>query len=92
MTKDLEVVSAVCRVRRMGCSREKQRAGAATLEIHMEANMATNMLASSTLAGFWPTCNKSLVVLFSWNAQGRGGRGNTAWLHAVLDDEVFQCW
>jgi len=57
MTRDLEVASAVLRVRRMGCSREKQRAGAATLEIHMEANMATNMLASSTFAGFCPTCN-----------------------------------
>ena len=38
-------------VRRMGSSTEKHSTGAATLVIHMDANVATNMLASSTACG-----------------------------------------
>lgn len=39
----------------MGCTSEKHSTGAATLEIHMLAKVATNMEASSTLRGLRPT-------------------------------------
>lgn len=37
--------------RRMGWMSEKQSTGAATFEIHMLAKLATNMVASTMLAG-----------------------------------------
>jgi hypothetical protein len=40
---------------KMGCTIEKHSTGAATLLIHMDANVATNMDASSTLCGRRPT-------------------------------------
>ena len=47
-------------VRKMGCSSEKHSTGAATLVIHMDANVATSMLAISTYCG----------LLDTWAAQG----------------------
>ena len=63
MTSDLEVLSPVSSVLKIGCRREKQRAGAATLEIHMLANMATNMEANSTWLGFCPTFSRTQVAI-----------------------------
>ena len=63
MTKDLEVLSPVSSVRKIGWRREKHNAGAATLEIHMLANMATNMEASRTWLGFCPTLSRTQVAM-----------------------------
>ena len=63
MTRDFEVLSPVSRVLRIGWSSEKQSAGAATLEIHMLANIATNMEASRTLLGFCPTFSSTQVAI-----------------------------
>jgi hypothetical protein len=42
---------------------EKHRTGAATLLIHMLANMATNMLVSRTVLGFVPALLKTKVAI-----------------------------
>mmetsp|Transcript_21687 Transcript_21687/g.55213 ORF Transcript_21687/g.55213 Transcript_21687/m.55213 type:complete len:359 (-) Transcript_21687:980-2056(-) len=55
MTRDLAKGVLTSMVRRIGCTREKHSTGAATLEIHMDAKVATNMEASSTLRGLRPT-------------------------------------
>lgn len=47
-TKLLQNACVVGRVRKIGCTKLKQSTGAATLDIHMLANVATSMLASST--------------------------------------------
>ena len=63
MTKAREVRSPVSSVLRIGCRREKHSAGAATFEIHIDANIATNMLARSTREGFWPTFRRTQVAI-----------------------------
>ena len=42
---------------------EKQRTGAATLLIHILANMATNMLVRSTVRGFVPALLRTKVAI-----------------------------
>jgi hypothetical protein len=42
---------------------EKQRTGAATLLIHMLANMATNMFVSRTVLGFVPALLSTKVAI-----------------------------
>jgi hypothetical protein len=42
---------------------EKHRTGAATLLIHMLANMATNMLVSRTVLGFVPALLRTKVAI-----------------------------
>lgn len=42
---------------------EKQRTGAATLLIHMLANMATNMLTRRTVLGFVPALLRTSVAI-----------------------------
>jgi hypothetical protein len=42
---------------------EKQSTGAATLLIHMLANMATNMFVSSTVRGFVPALLSTKVAI-----------------------------
>jgi hypothetical protein len=42
---------------------EKQRTGAATLLIHMLANMATNMLVRRTVRGFVPALLRTKVAI-----------------------------
>ena len=42
---------------------EKQRTGAATLLIHILANMATNMLVSRTVRGFVPALLRTKVAI-----------------------------
>jgi hypothetical protein len=45
---------------------EKHRTGAATLLIHMLANMATNMLVSRTVLGFVPALlNTKVAIIFA---------------------------
>ena len=43
---------------------EKHRTGAATFEIHMLANVATNMLARMTFRGLEPTRARIFVASF----------------------------
>lgn len=51
------------RFRRRGWMMEKQSTGAATLEIHIEANMATNMLVTSTVRGRVPALDRTKVAM-----------------------------
>ena len=50
-------------VRRIGCSSEKHSTGAATLVIHMEANVATSILAISTYCGLEDTLDSTQVAM-----------------------------
>lgn len=54
MIKALAYVDFGGWLRRIGEMREKQRTGAATFEIHIEANVETNMLVKMTEAGLLP--------------------------------------
>jgi hypothetical protein len=51
------------RFRSIGWMIEKQRTGAATLLIHILANMATNMFTSSTVRGFVPALLRTRVAI-----------------------------
>lgn len=50
-------------VRKMGWINEKQRTGAATLLIHMLANVATNMFTNNTRLGFVPALDNTKVAI-----------------------------
>jgi hypothetical protein len=51
------------RFRKRGWMMEKHNTGAATFEIHMEANMATNMLVTRTVRGRVPARERTKVAI-----------------------------
>lgn len=59
----LDISESAGRFRRIGWIMEKQRTGAATLLIHMLANMATNMLVMSTVLGLVPALLRTKVAI-----------------------------
>lgn len=62
-SRALDMSESDGRFRKIGWMMEKQRTGAATLLIHMLANIATNMLVIKTVRGLVPALLRTNVAI-----------------------------